>query len=689
MNLSRKISLFIGALVVFIAAGMGVTAMAVSSKVVSQMAENFLLAQADMGAKLVRSTVSSQLAVLQELANRLSTKTMVWEMQKESLAPDIKRLGYEDFAIVSPTGFASYILGDTTAALGDRDYVHTALSGAQAISDVIFVKETGKLVVMLAVPITSDGAVVGLLVGTKNGKSLSDITDTMGFGKTGFAYLINRKGAMIAHRDRSLVMRQFAPNEAARTNKAYSSMADAFNTMISDKKGIADYSDAGTDFLCGFEPVRDPDWLLAVAMDKRELMAGIYFLSGVVILGTLLFLALGIAVAVIIGRSVSGPLTKMLPVLETISNGDLTGRLTIDSGDELGLVARKFNTSIGSLARMVSTTKKSSEKLSDIVNDLSANMTETASSMDQIAANISSIKHRALDQSASVTQTNSTMVAIKDHSERLDSLIEKQAASVEASSAAIEEMVASIQSVTEILQGNFVSVEELLKISEIGKFGLEEVMGIVRTVERDSEGLFEASAMIQNLAEQTKLLGMNAAIEAAHAGESGKGFAVVADEIRKLAEDSSSQGGAISRDLEGLKARIDQVVVLSDKSQRQFSRIFDLLVRVRDQESAIKTAMESQDEGSSQILKAIGDIHDITALVKDGSKQMLVGSAEVHEEMGHLTDITLEISNGMDEMAAGAEQINAAVQNVNKITQDTRSNISDLYAEVEKFNVAP
>ena len=98
---------------------------------------------------------------------------------------------------------------------------------------------------------------------------------------------------MIAHRDRSLVMRQFSPNEAARTNKAYSSMAEAFNTMISDKKGIADYSDAGTDFLCGFEPVRDPDWLLAVAMDKRELMAGIYFLSGVVILGTFLLPGLG------------------------------------------------------------------------------------------------------------------------------------------------------------------------------------------------------------------------------------------------------------------------------------------------------------------------------------------------------------------------------------------------------------
>ena len=183
MSLARKISLFIGALVVFIAAGMGVTAMAVSSKVVSQMAENFLLAQADMGAKLVRSTVTSQLAVLQELANRLSTKTMVWEMQKESLAPDIERLGYEDFAIVSPTGFASYILGDTTEALGDRDYVHAALSGAQAISDVIVVKDTGKLVVMLAVSITSDGTVVGLLVGIKNGKSLSDITDAMGFGK--------------------------------------------------------------------------------------------------------------------------------------------------------------------------------------------------------------------------------------------------------------------------------------------------------------------------------------------------------------------------------------------------------------------------------------------------------------------------------------------------------------------------
>jgi methyl-accepting chemotaxis protein len=181
---------------------------------------------------------------------------------------------------------------------------------------------------------------------------------------------------------------------------------------------------------------------------------------------------------------------------------------------------------------------------------------------------------------------------------------------------------------------------------------------------------------------------MNAAIEAAHAGEAGKGFAVVADEIRKLSEDSSDQGHNIATVLNALKNLINTVTSSSTKTHKQFERILEQLIKVENQETIIKNAMEEQSLGSAQVLEAIRDIKDITSRVKDGSSQMLIGSQEVLTEMTSLAEITSEMSGGMDEMALGTELVNQAVQTVNIITQDTMSIISRLSVEVAKFKVA-
>jgi len=433
----------------------------------------------------------------------------------------------------------------------------------------------------------------------------------------------------------------------------------------------------------------DKTWSIMIATSED------YILTEVrkIIKFTVIMAAIAIAAAAIIIlfalSNVVKPIVTVSDTLKDISEGegDLTRIITINAKDEVGDLAKYFNKTLEKIKNLVINIKKQAVSLSDIGNDLSSNMTETAAAVNEITANVQSIKNRIINQSASVTETHATMEQLVTNINKLNGHVENQSSNISQASSAIEEMVANTQSVTRTLISNESNVKALKDASEVGRSGLQNVVEDIQEIARQSDGLLEINSVMENIASQTNLLSMNAAIEAAHAGESGKGFAVVADEIRKLAESSGEQSKTIGTVLKKIKDSMDKITGSTENVLNRFEAIDSSIKIVAEQEENIRNAMEEQGEGSKQILEGVSNVNGITIQVKSGSGEMHEGAQEVIRESENLEKVTQEITSGMNEMATGAEEINKAVNDVNELTLKNREGINILIKEVSRFKV--
>ncbi|MCM1320843.1 MAG: methyl-accepting chemotaxis protein [Bacteroides sp.] len=361
--------------------------------------------------------------------------------------------------------------------------------------------------------------------------------------------------------------------------------------------------------------------------------------------------------------------------------------LTIESRDEFGLL-------IGHLNQFADTTRTLLKQLQDnsnITREASAmltkNMQETDTNVKRISSAIASTKNDISQQSRGISDARTSVTEIGSAISELNRNIETQASSVTQIRASIEQMTRNIENVTSVVNGNKAHVDDLSRASSDGQTKVEETVSMAEKIFSESEGMAEASLVIQNIAEQTNMLAMNAAIEAAHAGDAGKGFSVVADEIRKLSEDTNVQSRSITQRLKTLSDSIAVISQTAKSVQEQFNEIFALTQTVKTSEDMILSSMWEQNSGNTEILSAINQIHEITLSVKASSAQMLENSHSVMEEMDNLSQKAISISDSMENMNKNSTQIAGAVNIVaNSVEQNTEA-INQLSKAVNLFKL--
>ena len=388
--------------------------------------------------------------------------------------------------------------------LSERKYLKRTLKGEKYISEPYISKMDKSLVLTLSVPVyDSERNISGVLMTDISGFWLADQIKDIVVGKTGECYVIDQLGYTIADKDRTLVESRSNASEEAKTNGIQTSLA-AFEkkAMETGELSVGCYEYSGIKKIASSAKIKSTGWTVIIAAPIEEFMGTVDDLRNQMFIIGLIILISALAVTFFVARGMVKPVNIVVAALKDIAQGegDLTVRLPVSGNDEITDLSEYFNQTIGKIGSSIQNVDKNTTVMEDIGNELSTNMTETASAVHQISANIDGVQQQALTQSASVSETAATVEEIIRTIKQVNSSIENQAASVAQSSSAVEQMVANIASITQTLDKTNDVIKTLAAATADGKETIAASTSVTQKIAEESGSLLEASNVIQHIA---------------------------------------------------------------------------------------------------------------------------------------------------------------------------------------------
>lgn len=551
-------------------------------------------------------------------------------------------------------------------------YTGAVASPGKTIVSPAYLSTSGDVVVGIARTIDTT-PVVGVATIDISLKALTDMLSSFSMGKTGRVSLLQGDGVILADPARpDFNFRQVS--ELTREGLA---------PLAAAKAGDIRLTIGGKKWIARSRTIKDINWRLVTFMQESEVYKDFYSIVILMLWISGALLVLCTAVSFIFASKLTSPLSEMSRLLKGAAAGDCTSRMDDDGDDEFALLAHDFNSSFAQIGQSITAVKKHAQAMGSTgaeIAQIAVRMRQSAEEMNGTIKSIQTQTDSAKEMTNAVAKINS---AIKD----VHNSVEDLSTSVNRSEEAAGAITKNMASFAQMFQDAHTMLDGMVAQAEEGKSELASVNETITQLAEKSGAILGTSKMIQAIAAQTNLLAMNAAIEAAHAGDTGRGFAVVADEIRKLAESSDKEGKRAADVIGQSLEMIQEMTQAGTRLSETFEKVYALADKTRGRQNDMVHSVEEQKTLSSDIAQAVTGIRGASDSTLQYSDECIETGGALTESLNSLDTMAQNIRENASSMKDGVDYINTAARDMDKAAKENETNARILLDEMAQFVV--
>lgn len=636
--------------------------------------------------------------------NKYNLSSLEWlnkgKPEMEEIGQDIiNTTDFNVFLVLSPSGTLIYSTNPNDIPGTDfssKDYISGAMEGEMTFSSLFYSDITKSYCLALGAPVFDPDKpenIVGTIGLVVTGGSLKSIVQSgvEQLGSTAVSYLIDTNGNVITDvvtRDgKGLQMKDTVQGWPLEFIKRTSSIEGESAHSTGSYQNYADKRVFGSGKVL---TLGNQVYGLIIEVDESEALARAAVLQKSTLIMCLVMAVAAIAVTVGFSRTLVNPIVDVVSTVKNVAEGegDLTKRLDVKSKDEMAELAQWFNKFLDYIAELIKNITLTSDQLAATSQELSATSEESTSIAAQIAETAEQLASGAAEQSsiaastaASAEKLSSTVEVVAQGTQSQYGAVDTIAVVISESNRIFGEVVQVLESVSKVAQENTLAAKRATESIQVLSTSMANIQGAnesaaiqVSELSNLSQSIRQIVGVIDDIASQTNLLALNAAIEAARAGEHGRGFAVVADEVRKLAERSLAETKNISELINKVATSIDRTVSSIEQSTQEID----------------VGSMVAQDAGNvlSEIERAaIGTQEEIVRLT-DSFERLKTASAQTETAVNDIAVYANENLAGVQEMAMTAEEVKRLVENVAAVSEESAAAIQEVAASIKEMAAA-